>query len=132
MNYFLIKLLNNEISLYYKSRGEFEIIRYKGEEYQQFNKSSFWSWWRNKVEYDQREVSFVVITDRDEFIIPSDIILSEENLFLKYNSIKDIEYLVEGNKLMLFPISNVSQQSQILSDGLIADYYRKKTDEYQN
>ncbi len=143
---FLIKLISNEIAVYEYENGDFLPLKYKGEEIQEYKEDIFWSWWQQKVEYNDKNVSFVVITDREEFSIPKNISLSRDNSFLKIAHIeKKLSNLAKDYNLLSFPkiedfkathktIKNREDSTKekiLIKEDTLASYFRRKTDEYR-
>jgi hypothetical protein len=159
MDSFLIKLVADEVVIYENDNGDFIALKHRGEEVQAYEKENFWSWWEQKVEYDERAVSFVVITDREEFVIPENIATDNDNAFLKIAHIESrLSDLARGHRLLFFPEiesfktrpkmvkkkeqlvkenvlenkENLVKESILINKESLASYFRRRTDEYQD
>jgi len=149
MDKFFIVLQEGVISVSRYENEEFEIIKHEGEVEQVYNSSSFWSWFKEKIEYEDEELSFVVVTDNKAFTIPpaSGIKLNETNSFDNNSYIDDkIISLSKGMFVLSFPprketpkqIVEENKESskikveELLSENEIANYFRKQTQSYHN
>ena len=71
---FLIYEIKNKITLYEYNKNKFNIIKNNGEESTNFsNKELFWKFWKDKVQYQDENVGFIILTDEDLFDIPNNI-----------------------------------------------------------
>ena len=147
MDSFLIKLIANEIAVYENEDDRFVPLKHRGEEIQTYKEDSFWNWWKEKIEYDGRAMNFVVITDREEFVIPENISICENNSFMEIAHIKRrLSDLSKGYNIFFFPkVENFEitptvikkkkiakkENISIKEDSLLS-YFRRKTDEYKN
>ena len=76
---FLIYEIKNKITLYEYNKNKFNIIKNNGEESTNFsNKELFWEFWKDKVQYQDENVGFIILTDEDLFDIPNNIKLINE------------------------------------------------------
>ena len=76
---FLIYEIKNKITLYEYNKNKFNIIKNNGEESTNFsNKELFWKFWKDKVQYQDENVGFIILTDEDLFDIPNNIKLTNE------------------------------------------------------
>ncbi len=76
---FLIYEIKNKITLYEYNKNKFNIIKNNGEESTNFsNKELFWEFWKDKVQYQDENVGFIILTDEDLFDIPNNIKLTNE------------------------------------------------------
>lgn len=145
--YLIIKQENN-ISLY-ECNNDAQIlpIKNKGEKEQVYDSHKFWKWFMDKVDYASENLSFVVLSDNDNFTIPSDINLSEINYLQNNEPCKrKVEQLAQSYKLLSFPelknftIKKKKQDIRKIDKKIIqniektnlADVYNKKTQEYKN
>lgn len=149
---YLIRCIDDEISVYENNKGKLEILKKKGEEAQHFNPDIFWEWFRMKIEYRDESLSFVVLTDNDSFTLDHTIKIAEKNSFFTSNNlIKMIEEQSHGLNIILFPnidsleaMSNKSVKKEIIKKEIIkkepfspnhkniASYFRNKTESYKN
>ena len=74
---YLINYVDEEISVSFYGQKSFEILKNKGENRWQYQ-DNFWNWFKNKISYDNEEISFIIITN-SEFSIDKDIILSKQH-----------------------------------------------------
>ena len=103
MNSFVIYSFKENISVYEQISETLEPLKNKGEIEQKYNADLFWSWWKKKVEYQDEELSFIVITDNKEFSIPDDICIADKNS-LSQNIINDLLVKLPTNsKVLSFP-----------------------------
>ena len=113
MRSFFINHVNGNISLYEYIDKELSIFRNKGESEQTYEHDAFWDWWRDKVEYQDDEVSFLIATDQDKFDIPENIQIAKHNVLSKkiitkktkitFNKLKVINYpLIEEKDFLNF------------------------------
>lgn len=145
---FLIYELKNKITLYEYANSEFKIKKNNGEENTLFsNKSDFWKFWENKVQYQDEDVGFIILTDEDTFSIPDNIniitdlqILKEDlkdfieikNLIYKniisypsnFDINMDIEFLENSSS------ENIDKSIEENNSGSLREYFVKKTIEY--
>lgn len=145
---FLIYELKNKITLYEYANSEFKIKKNNGEENTLFsNKSDFWKFWENKVQYQDEDVGFIILTDEDTFSIPDNIniitdlqILKEDlkdfieikNLIYKniisypsnFDINMDIEFLENSSS------ENIDKSIEENNSGRLREYFVKKTIEY--
>lgn len=76
---FLIYEIKNKITLYEYNKNKFNIIKNNGEESTNFsNKELFWEFWKDKVQYQDENVGFIILTDEDLLDIPNNIKLTNE------------------------------------------------------
>jgi len=147
MDSFLIKLIANEIAVYENEDDRFVPLKYRGEEIQTYKEDGFWNWWKEKIEYDGRVMSFVVITDREEFLIPENISICENNFFMEIAYIKRrLSDLSKGYNIFFFPKvekfeitpkviekKEISKKENIvIKEDSLVSYFQRKTDEYKN
>lgn len=145
---FLIYVLKNKITLYEYANSEFKIKKNNGEENTLFsNRSDFWKFWENKVQYQDEDVGFIILTDEDTFSIPDNIniitdiqILKEDlkdfieikNLIYKniisypsnFDINMDIEFLENSSS------ENIDKSIEENNSGRLREYFVKKTIEY--
>jgi len=148
MNKFLIILAENQISVSECSDGEYTPLKLEGEEKQAYDKVSFWQWFKKKRDYSGEALSFLVISDDDNFAIPDEIKLSAINGF-QIDSLckKKLQEQSKKHTILSFPlIENLKQALAIkekeptkidvnLNESLtkpnIADIFKKQTQEYK-
>jgi len=144
MNSFVIYSFKENISVYEQISETLEPLKNKGEIEQKYNADLFWSWWKKKVEYQDEELSFIVITDNKEFSIPDDICIADKNS-LSQNIINDLLLKLPTNsKVLSFPkIENLkinhvkveeSKEEKIeisinIASPSLATFFRNKTNE---
>jgi len=146
MNIF-IEYINDNIRVAEFIDNQFDILKNMGEESVLYDYDTFWSWWRKKIEYDNQEVSFIIITDKKEFIIPNDIVISKENSFRKQEINKlSLNRLDSNLKIISIPQKEIDIEFKkdttkkeikkdkpiILDTKNLSQYFRKKTREYKN
>jgi len=74
---FIIYLLNNKVRVINYSLNQ--TLKKEGEEVFEFE-PSFWEWFKDKIDYNNEELSFVIITDTD-FEIDNSIKISKTSGF---------------------------------------------------
>jgi len=104
MRSFFINHRDGNISLYEYADDELSIFKNKGEDEQTYEYDVFWDWWRDKVEYQEEEVSFLIATDEDEFDIPNNIKIATKNILSKKIISKKIEISFKNLKVINYPI----------------------------
>jgi len=104
MRSFFINHRDGNISLYEYADDELSIFKNKGEDEQTYEYDVFWDWWRDKVEYQEEEVSFLIATDEDEFDIPDNIKIATQNILSKKIISKKIEISFKNLKVINYPI----------------------------
>jgi len=77
MTYYLIKLFEDNISVYECLDNEQRVLKNMGEESQPYKHDDFWNWWKKKVEYQGESCVFIIITDKDEFDVPQGIQIAD-------------------------------------------------------
>ena len=149
MNKFLIILAENQISVSECSDGEYNPLKREGEEKQPYDRVTFWQWFQKKLDYSSEALSFVVISDEEDFSIPDDIVLSDVNHFQTDTlCTKKLQQHTKKYKVISFPlIKNLKQPLPVkekepkkidanLNENLtklnIADIFKKQTQEYKN
>ena len=104
MRSFFINHRDGNISLYEYADDKLSIFKNKGEDEQTYEYDVFWDWWRDKVEYQEEEVSFLIATDEDEFDIPNNIKIATKNILSKKIISKKIEISFKNLKVINYPI----------------------------
>lgn len=135
----LIYLRNKDVSLYDCSSEAIKLLKKDGEKSHDFKESEFWSWWRKKFNYNNEKVAFFIITDEDNFEVPSDINLTEKAIW-NIEKIKEIAGVdLDSLKTITYPkfdiesipiISNPSKEKAVkkAKKGSIAEYFQSKTE----
>jgi len=145
---FLIYEIKNKITLYEYNKNKFNIIKNNGEESTNFsNKELFWEFWKDKVQYQDENVGFIILTDEDLFDIPNNIKLTNEiqipteaieslieikNLRYKnlisyptgFDKNIDVEFLENSSS------ENIDKSIEENNSGRLREYFVKKTMEY--
>jgi len=104
MDKFFILLQEGMISVSKCKNEDFEILRYEGEIEQRYDPEIFWLWFKEKIEYDGKEFSFIVLSDDKEFLIDDSIKIASTHR-IPMEKIIDIidEYNSEGLHVITFP-----------------------------
>ena len=147
MRSFVIYSFKENISVYEQISETLEPLKNKGEIEQNYNTDLFWSWWKKKVEYQDEELSFIVITDNKEFSIPNDICIADRN-HLSLNIMNDLLLtLPKNSEVLTFPkIEDLEvnytkgeefkqekvEVSRIIKNPSLATFFRKKTNKIKN
>lgn len=77
---FIIEVSDNLVRVNRVVEGGLEIIRFSGESY--LPQVEFWERFKEKIEYDSgnESLAFVIISDREDFVVDSSIIVSDHFL----------------------------------------------------
>jgi hypothetical protein len=138
---YIIKQIKDEISVI-EYQDKLEYLKKDGEKKWRYD-SSFWEWFKEKIVYDNQELSFIIITDKDNFKIDSSIKISKTDTISKNQSlINEALALKENNKIFFYPPlkSSVTKSSpqkpkksntKPIKKGNIADFFREKTKDYR-
>jgi hypothetical protein len=148
--YFIV-LVNGKITISGCKDGEFSPLKREGEEEQNYNEKEFWGWFKEKIEYDNEKLSFVVVSDREDFSIDKEIKISEKNSFENDNLCKKkIEKLNSKYPLFFFPFIQIEvtipkknkieipkktiseKKVKNITKKTIADIFNRQTQEYEN
>ncbi len=149
MDRFFIVLQDGNISVSRYDDSEFRVIKHEGEMEQKYAPNSFWLWFKDKIEYADEELSFIIVTDDKEFSIPSSvgIKLSSTNGFDDDSFIDEkIISISKGMFVFSFPqrkeraVKATIEEKEIpkvkieelLGKNDIANYFRKQTQEFKN
>jgi hypothetical protein len=144
INSFVIYSFKENISIYQQIDETLEPLKNKGEIEQNYNPHLFWSWWKKKVEYQDEELSFLVVTDNKEFRLPDDIGIADKNS-LSQNIINDLLLKLPSNsEVLTFPKiedlevdytkveESKDEELEIpmnMANPSLATFFRKKTNE---
>lgn len=103
MSSYLIKYRDNQISVFECCDTQLATIRNRGEESWEYQGSSFWNWFKEKIEYEDEELSFIVLCDK-EFSIDRSIKFTKKHIVTQ-EQIEDIvfEEDFKVQSLLLFP-----------------------------
>jgi hypothetical protein len=144
---YFIKYIHNEISVQERRDDKFHYIKKNGEKDFPFESDIFWRWFKEKIAYrEELELSFVVLTDQDDFAIDDTISLAKKNHFLTDSlAIEEIQEQSAGLKIHTFPkmadftaieASNAGRKPDKTHDntgeGTLAEYFRKETKTYRS
>ncbi len=148
MSCYLVKFVDGYISTFEYEDDKFVPLTNKGERSWSYD-PSFWSWFKKKIEYDGEELSFIAISDQEDFCIPlsCEISLSEVNNFDNYDCVdEELKPLCKGLHILSFPqrvqssVEDISDEEidtnidldDELSENGLASYFRQQTKEYKN
>ncbi|OQY39066.1 MAG: hypothetical protein B6229_04545 [Spirochaetaceae bacterium 4572_7] len=135
MSYKIITLIDNKIKISeFVNDGE-DIDKKDGEDFQLYDKDSFWAWWLDLIEYNDEELSFIIFTDRESFDdIPDEIKLKSNidinvvrkigrfnTLALNTFTFPDVDY--EKIEMVSKDVSKVS----IAEKGSLTEYFQNKS-----
>ena len=81
MDSFLLVYTNGQISVAACIDDELMVLKYEGEASQRFEEERFWKWFKEKIEYHNEPLSFIVMTDQESFVIPKDITIAPKSGF---------------------------------------------------
>lgn len=149
INAYVLKLINNRVVLSEYADSTLSVLKNRGEKEQAYHETKFWSWFKQKIEYKDEELSFIVITDNKEFLIPE----SAHIKLHKTSSLDNDSYIndkIISNSDSLFVLSFPQRnttfdkkevqneeerevlQEEILSENTLTTYFRKQTQSYRN
>ena len=146
-NSYLIILQNNIISVAECEEGKLLFIKKNGEKELPYKAATFWEWFKEKIDYESEELSFIVLSDLKEFAIPKDIKIAKKSAFLSNSScLAKIGQFQSGLHFLSFPkidsfkpkkrekrVTKVPQKDiGTLTKTSIADIYIKETLEYKS
>jgi len=150
INSYIIQLIKNRVVVSEYADGTLTVLKKKGEKEQVYHELKFWSWFKQKIEYKDEELSFVVVTDNEAFFIPEScqINLHKTSALDKDSYINnEIISISNGLFVLSFPKRDTLsfesetaekreelevQKEEPLSDNAIAGYFRKQTKDYKN
>lgn len=147
VNSYFVQYIESKISISENNNGEFSLLKYKGESSQTFHPVDFWDWFTQKIEYKNEFLSFVVLTDHEEFIVSKKIKISEINHFTKdATALNQIIEQASNLNIVSIPLMEklkiepqkvakeitVDKKITINSNNNIANYFRKKTKSYKD
>ncbi|WP_120945588.1 hypothetical protein [Helicobacter labacensis] len=104
---FLIVHVNGQIGVGEFKPSGFEVLRFDGELWQEFDSESFWEWFMDKAEPDlSAEHGFVIVSDQENFTIATEIRIAT-SLDLSQEAVQQaLGYFVrsaENLNLMTYP-----------------------------
>jgi len=149
MNFYLIKYIDNNITIGRYTGGKFQIIKKNGENAQEYHKDHFWAWFKDKVCYKDEKLSFAVMTNEDSFLFPEDINIAEVHELEENQKTQEeiIEFSINLNliytPIISNPIDNLNRSLQTTEDkptdidtelkqSGISEFFRKKTRELKD
>jgi len=97
MDKFVIYLIDRYISVYRFDDGNMIALRYEGEERFPYS-DDFWEWFKKKIDYNNEELSFVVVSDV-EFEISGDIVIAKKSSFDEIPVLREYK----NTKIFTFP-----------------------------
>ena len=140
---YVINYLDEEISVSFYGEKSFETLKNKGENRWQYQ-DNFWNWFKNKISYDNEEISFIIITN-SEFSIDKDILLSKQHYIINNRGIlNNILSEIGNNQIYFYPeiedeefINETVEdtikevKTKVVPKGTLAEYFIKKTTKYK-
>lgn len=144
MSDYFIQSIKDTVCVHRIINGELEIIKINGDSY--FSICDFWPLFKQKVEYEPDEqLSFVVISDREDFEIDSEITVAEKFIEsegdirnLIFDKFSDSSHLITFPDLKKkidrplsfsktdLPVENLEVVQDITGEDM-QSFYRKKT-----
>ena len=123
---FIIYLLNNKVRVINYSLNQ--TLKKEGEKVFEFE-PSFWEWFKDKIDYNNEELSFVVITDID-FEIDNSIKISKTSRFETFPKISTYK----NSKILTFPklekkIKKILKSS---NEYTVLDIFIEESQKYKN
>lgn len=148
INAYIITVVENRVKVQEYADGTLTLLKNRGEEEQTYNELKFWSWFKQKIEYKDEELSFVVVTDDEAFLIPatSEIKLHKTSVLDNDSYINsEIISLSKGLFVLSFPQRVAPalkskkepqkpepKEEEPLSENAVAGYFRQQTQEFKN
>lgn len=142
MDSYLIKVYNKDISVFEISSDDISVLKFKGEAKQIYDEDSFWAKFKNKIQYENEELCFVVNTNHEDFKIEKSIRIAKQQ-YLDDLNLQDVifNYIEESFKTFYIPNikdditskNEVTTSSKKIKDVSIQgnlnlqDYYKKET-----
>ena len=137
MNSYFIQNTNGQIIVSDMSSDGLTILKRNGETSQDYEKDDFWSWFKNKIEYDNEALCFVITSDDEDFTLDDSLQVADQQYFTEI----EIENLLLGEIEASMNITcipemtiNISIPDNILETtpqakkkSSIQHYYRKQT-----
>jgi hypothetical protein len=123
---FIIYLLNNKVRVINHSLNQ--TLKKEGEEVFEFD-TSFWEWFKDKIDYNNEELSFVIITDTD-FEIDNSIKISKTSGFETFPQISTYK----NSKILTFPKLEKKLKKVIKSSNeyTVLDIFIEESQKYKN
>ena len=147
INGYIFQLIKNRIIVSEYADGSLTVLKNRGEKEQAYDEVKFWFWFKQKIEYKDEELSFVVITDNEAFLIPTSAQINlHQTSSLDNDSYIDNEIISMSHGLFVLsfpqrstlPIQKVTEEieeekpEETLSENALANYFRKQTQRYKN
>ncbi len=147
---FFIHFVNKEISISQYNDGNWVVLKNRGEELQVYHEGKFWQWFLEKIEYQQEKLSFVIVTDNKDFIIPdsSSILLNDLNPMLQDEVFHgNLSRKSQGYFILCFPQRECLDVQAVISEPKkehaeqhlkektdldVASFFRTQTEHYKN
>jgi hypothetical protein len=79
MNKFIIYLIKGKIQVLYQKDEQPRLLSKEGEEWFEYD-TEFWDWFKQKIDYQDEPLSFIIISDQ-EFEIVKEIKIAEQSGF---------------------------------------------------
>lgn len=137
MNYKIITLIENKIKISEFINNREEIDKKDGEEFQTYDKTTFWDWWLDRIEYNDEEFCFIIFTDTDSFTIPETVVIAESVNIDNKIVAKIIKTMPANLNLITYPqidsTTYVEDTNEVdnftpAPKGSIAEYFQNKTE----
>jgi len=147
---FVIIHKEGRVSIYEYFNKSFEVLKYNGEKEHDFDPEIFWKWWKDKAKYDGKAVSFTIITDLEQFQIPSELNISSKIPFTQKEFYQYFENYYEGMRVISYPPGfhleklkdkatpkektlkhkNIAKEKKEPSKSILLEALHKKTQQY--
>ena len=117
---FVIYILDNKVKVYDDKREVY--LKFEGEEEFPFF-SDFWEWFRDKIEYNDEEISFIIVAN-EEIKIPSFFRLANESGFKKIP-----KFLLSAKNSKVFSYPPIKEKIEIkqVEKNSIFEYFLEKS-----
>jgi len=114
---FYIELFNNQVTVEEKLNGKYKILRREGEKSFKFE-SDFWEWFKDKIEYEDEELIFEILSD------------IEINFDSSLNII-DVKYLEDKLQEKYYGQDEKKEEEEIKNSNPLYEFMKRKIESYR-
>ena len=139
---YVIKQIKKNISVIEYQDNLLEYLKKDGERQWEYD-TDFWEWFKDKIAYNNEELSFIVVTDNNQFKIDNSINLTTKDQISTNQLLIDKALDIKGNNKIFFypPLkSNTTKSSpkkpkksntKPIEKGSMADFFIAKTKDHK-
>ena len=115
---FIIYFVNNKVKVYDDDREVY--IKFEGEEEFPFF-PEFWEWFKEKIEYDNEKISFVIVSDKD-IKLPNYFNIAQKSGFEK------LPVLLTTKKTKVFSYPKIEEKIEVkeVKENSIFEHFLEK------